>query len=163
MKDGSAGFRFSDMPELDLDKLVYFGMSVFWRAGVHVWKLDRRAVSIQLGPYLGPIGSYLMGGPFPKDVALYVRFSNLGEDCRRLEEPTSKVRSGYHNHNFYMAGLDFTLALGKNIPMPFIHLSTAPGGLIAVNLNLDSNDLKFIAKVRGELLVEGKIPWWQCD
>jgi hypothetical protein len=163
MNGGSAGYRLSDMPELDSNKLVYFAMSVFWRAGVHVWRLDHRTVSLQLGPYLARIGDYLMGGPFPRDVALFVRFSNLNEDCRRLEEPVSKVRSGYQNHIFYMAGLDFTLSLGKAIPASFIQLSTAPGGIIAVNLNLDAEDLKFVAKVRGEWLVEGKLPWWQRE
>jgi hypothetical protein len=155
MKEGSVGFRSADMPEIDMSKLIYFGMSVFWRAGAHTWKIHDRTVSLELGPYLEPIRAYLLGGSFPEEhVELYVRISTLHEDCKRLSEPASIGRNGYRNHNFYMAGLAFTLALGKNIPRYFRHLSTAPGGLIAINRQLDQKDLEYLATVKGLTIVK---------
>jgi hypothetical protein len=60
---------------LDMDRLAYFAVSIFWRAGAHEWtsRLTRKAnYSIDLGDSLNSIGAYLLGGTYPEGMALVI-------------------------------------------------------------------------------------------
>jgi hypothetical protein len=58
---GLRGFR---------DKLVYFGMSVFWRAAVHRWHMPAGdPVPINLGPYEDPIRAICSERPISRSTA----------------------------------------------------------------------------------------------
>jgi hypothetical protein len=63
----------ADTPAIDRDKIAYFGLSVFWRASVHTWKLENgNKVKVHLGPkYNEELRQYLMGlTAVPKNVSL---------------------------------------------------------------------------------------------
>jgi len=52
----------------DLDKLVYFAMSIFWRGAVHEWRTKTVAPRVNLGALEHPIRKFLLSeGPLPGD------------------------------------------------------------------------------------------------
>ncbi len=63
----------------DMDQLIYFGMSVFWRGACREWKSSKGAVapSVDLGEHYEPIRKFLLGGPFPQNVHIVVLIHNL--------------------------------------------------------------------------------------
>jgi len=57
---------------IDLDQLVYFALSIFWRASVHQWlepDTDRPIATIALGEYEEPIRRFLADGILICDLA----------------------------------------------------------------------------------------------
>ena len=53
---------------IDMDALVYFGMSIFWRASTHRWKNASGPMEgIDLGPFEESLRQFLLGGPFPEN------------------------------------------------------------------------------------------------
>jgi hypothetical protein len=51
----------TEIPSLDMDKLIYFGMSMFWRASVHKWILSDGEVHVPLGEAEEPLRLFLLG------------------------------------------------------------------------------------------------------
>ena len=102
----------------DMDKLVYFGMSVFWRGAAREWKSSTGDIAppVDLGEYFEPIRQYLMGGPFPDGVFIVILVHNLkpvGNVALVVQRATN--RYGDH-HWFYVNGLGFQLYLGNSVP-----------------------------------------------
>ena len=58
----------------DVDKLIYFGMSVFWRGAAREWKSSTGAVAppVDLMDHFEPIRQFLLGGQFPDDVFMAI-------------------------------------------------------------------------------------------
>ena len=105
---------------LRMDQLVYFGMSVVWRGSVHSWK-DRAGNEhgIDLGIYEEPIRQFLLGGPFPEDVALTISiWRTKGDVIVGAYFPTPGDTTDYATFLLYIPGIEFLLSLGKNIPEP---------------------------------------------
>ena len=75
VEPGLKVYNVSNSPGFDLQKLIYFGMSIFWRAAVHNWKSSngKEANKIELGAYEEPIHNYLLGmTPFPDNLAVTI-------------------------------------------------------------------------------------------
>ena len=121
------GFRVYDgdsIPEIDTKALVYFGLSVFWRAAVHTWKTPKGTVAIELGPYEEPLRRFLLDEiPFPPKMVITVRVSDLGN---MFWTPVEKNKSEFRIFAFGMLGLEFTFVTGSKIPPEFFALGTAP-------------------------------------
>jgi hypothetical protein len=103
----------------DLDKLIYFGMSVFWRGAAREWKSSTGAIApaVDLGEFFEPIRQYLLGGPFPDDVFIVVMIHNLkpvGNAVLPVLQATDQYGEFYW---FYMNGLGFRLYLGEATPI----------------------------------------------
>jgi hypothetical protein len=62
----------------DIDKLIYFGMSLFWRGAAREWKTSTGAVApaVDLGEHFEPIREFLLGGKFPDDIFLVIAIGN---------------------------------------------------------------------------------------
>lgn len=124
------------IPDIDSDALAYFGMSVFWRAAVHSWRLDERRIGIDLGPYEQTFRRYLMGeAGFPANTALSLL---VGSESRMVEwalNPQSTNENGFHHHNFTIPGITFMLFVGGRLPAEYITASFAPAEerLIAIH------------------------------
>lgn len=108
----------ASIPGLRMDQPVYFAMSVFWRGSVHSWK-DRAGNEhgIDLGSYEEPIRQFLLGNPFPEDVALTISiWRTKGDVAVAAYLPTPGDTSDYSTFLLYIPGIEFLLSLGKNIP-----------------------------------------------
>jgi hypothetical protein len=72
---GTKLYAGAKVKSLDMDKIVYFAVSVFWRGAVHQWtsSLRSEAPDVHLCAYEEPIRQFLLGtSPLPDDVALTV-------------------------------------------------------------------------------------------
>jgi hypothetical protein len=105
------------IPGVELESLVYFATSVFWRAAVHDW--GDAEYRLQLGShYQEEFRQYLMGvASFPNHVALLIEVSDAST---LLEIPAfpfgGKTDGTYFSYRFHIPGVGFTLFLGKRIP-----------------------------------------------
>jgi hypothetical protein len=111
--------------EIDSDSLIYFATSVFWRAAAHTWRIRRRSVHIDLGPYEADFRAFLLGQvQFPQNAAIVVAVLERGGEF--AVSPWSRNDQGYHDHNFTIPGLTFMLYLGGRVPQECLEMSLAP-------------------------------------
>jgi hypothetical protein len=118
----------ANVPGLDMDQVIYFAMSVFWRTAVHVWRRDKRVIHIELGKYEEPLRMFLLGaGPFPEKMALQVWVSSLQGDMLANSHLTEETRVEQHRaYGFAIPGMVFRLIVSGNLPQRFVNGSTAP-------------------------------------
>jgi len=112
--DGTA-FSGSDIG-IDMDQLAYFALSIFWRAGAHVWKSKytvKEDYSIDLGEYLEPIRKFLLGGLFPRNMSVMVTTAKdyLSQYFAYAPAPTRGIP--VIGFAFLTCGIHFALFLGK--------------------------------------------------
>ncbi|MCG2633065.1 hypothetical protein L6654_41685 [Bradyrhizobium sp. WYCCWR 13023] len=107
----------SAIPKLDMDKLVYFGASVFWRAAVCEWSLSSERINIQLGGYREELRRYLLDeAMFPRNVVLHIGVSALSGTLDACLFPkSSRTKTGIHRHRFIIPGMYFTMLAGSKI------------------------------------------------
>ena len=107
----------ADIADIDVHKLVYFAVSVVWRAAAHKWKL--RGAShpcLGLGPYKELLRRFLLGhAAFPDSASLLLWVSSLTTPVLAARFPRTHRWRGCHVHSFNMPGLHFQLALGRAI------------------------------------------------
>jgi hypothetical protein len=121
----------------DMDRLIYFGMSIFWRGAAREWKssLGGIAPPVDLGEYYEPIRHFLLGGPFPADVAILVYVHNLKPAMNAATTVLSARDQMAEFHWFYLNGLGFKLYLGGEIPQQIRKLCAyrSPDGFVIVD------------------------------
>ena len=105
---------------VDIDKLTYFGASIFWRASVfpsHFGKVEEQRLS--LGPYQNALRLYLLGKTgIPDGVVLLVTLSKALSDIynRVVMMPYLFRKLEYRHYRFVVPGLRFEMLFGKMIP-----------------------------------------------
>jgi hypothetical protein len=141
MLAGASGFPFFDLIKIEIpalsepdfnvyacskisgiawNKLAHFGVGMFWKGAVHTWS---GCPKINLGKYVEEIRKYLRNeAPFPRNVALIVQVVASEEPPWTARPPIDTQAHPYHLFNFYLRGIDFTLAVGKQIPEHLRHL-----------------------------------------
>jgi hypothetical protein len=130
------------VPRIDLSKLVYFALSVFWRASVHTWRVQDTETNIDLGPYTEPIREFLRGtGSFPQNTFLIVTVTPAREPAYVVIPPVRLLPRDFHLFVFYIPGVQFLLCTGRRVPDHFqdacIHHS--PKHLIWFDENMSGN------------------------
>jgi hypothetical protein len=116
VSDGFALFAGAAIPAINMNALVYFAMSVFWRAAVHQWRnIDGDTTPIKLGQHEDEIRLFLMGGSFPADVAITVSVWPKREVLPVAYTPRQGEAPGFEVFNFMIPGIEFRLYLG---PLP---------------------------------------------
>jgi hypothetical protein len=101
--------------ELDLEKLTYFAVSIFWRAAVKDWAkgLER----IDLGTYESHIRKWLLGETgYPKNVFLSVCLAEEAEDICHILPPFRLAARPFHTFYMFLPGMEFMLFVGKSVP-----------------------------------------------
>jgi hypothetical protein len=114
----------------DVDKLIYFGMSVFWRGAAREWKSSTGAVAppVDVGEHFEPIRQFLLGGPFPDDVFLAITVHNLKPPGNAVL-PVMLARGQYGDfYWFYVNGLGYALYLGQETPPPIRNICAHHNG-----------------------------------
>ena len=103
---------------VDVEKLAYFALSVFWRASVHRWYAPHGGTLWNsLGRYEEPIRQYLLGvAGFPVDVVVAV--TACTDQASQGSFYTPCVVRGHMQPSLGMLarGIHFRLFFGPNIP-----------------------------------------------
>jgi hypothetical protein len=110
-------FSGSDLPGIDMDRLTYFGASVFWRASVHRWP-DQNGIDLG-NAYEEHFRQFLIGkAPFPTNAVLVIHIADAETPMEWACFPTGGRVTGaaYHQYTFMLPGMLFTLAVGGGIP-----------------------------------------------
>ncbi len=102
---------------ISMDALVYFALSIFWRASAHRWRnVSGFMEGIDLGPFEEPIREFLLGDRFPSDTVILVSVWPTRDVLPAAYTPRRGRAPGYHAFNFLIPGLEFKVLCGKQIP-----------------------------------------------
>jgi hypothetical protein len=107
---------------VDVDKLVYFAMSLFWRGAVHLWNSfqDGQAPKVVLDQFEEPIRQFLLNNtPLPQDVALTVLVCPNGRILNAMLAPWEADLPECSRYICYISGIGFALHFGKQLPAKF--------------------------------------------
>lgn len=115
--EGTSVYAGAEVKGLDIAALTYFPLSVFWRAAAREWNMrGAKMPPIQLGPYQEEISLFLLGkGDFPKNAALSVWVSTKVIPLLVAHFPMSERDENARVHRFYVPGIQFMLAIGKQL------------------------------------------------
>lgn len=143
-----AVYASAQIPEINVDKLVYFGLSVFWHSSAHVWKGIEGLASIELGPYQKPIRQFLRGeGAFPANTVVAIK---LWPDNPSLfaHFPMRLQSKGFHYFYFHIPGIEFLLCTRQRIPTSVRSLcaQTQPLRPIIVERGINKSAIKMMAQ-----------------
>jgi hypothetical protein len=103
----------------DMDKLVYFATSIFWRGAVHEWESNRgeKAPKVELGIHEGPLRKFLLGeAQFPPDVWITTIVWRFKPVLNVAYVPAPVHAGEWKRYWFYMHGLGFIIHFGSRVP-----------------------------------------------
>lgn len=107
------------IPDINVDKLEYFTLSVFWRAAVHDWKpiFGEQYQRLELGPYEENLRLYLLGGRFPDNVITIISVYEEKEFIRAMFPPSAGVPHANEGrpYSFLIPGIQFTMTVGREM------------------------------------------------
>ena len=109
----------AEIPCLDMNRLAYFGASVFWRASAAAWRnTQQRTALLTLGPYREQLRRYLLDeAEFPQHAVLWAAVCRAPLPPPVMSFPCGeRSREGFYRYTFDIPGLSFMLHVGKQIP-----------------------------------------------
>jgi len=141
---GVAVYAGAEIPQLNMDKLVYFALGIFWRASVHRWRLlGGNPVQIDLGKYGPAIRQFLLGiQPFPQNTVVLIFVSHTNTPLLSTF-PYLEHKRGYHSFSFYVPGMQFKLKTGKMIPEQIRFLCAYSNPLRPISVSTSITDTAF--------------------
>jgi hypothetical protein len=135
---------FGQVAGIDVERLVYFALSIFWRASVHRWRdpdTDRIVETISLGDFEEPIRQFLVSGTtWPSHVVVLVSVWPCRNPPLIFRTPVVAKQDGFENFEFSIPGITFKLATDSGIPDNLRQMcsQSLPRGLITVEMTQDS-------------------------
>jgi len=110
-----------DTPKINRTRLLYFCMSIFWRASAHLWKGLRPT---ELGPYGESIRKYLLGETaFPSRISVQLFVATDWLTQNTIFDPSTMKRFGpFKSHGFVTRGLVWWMHVGKQVPIDFYNI-----------------------------------------
>ncbi|MFZ0818993.1 MAG: hypothetical protein WAM91_02920 [Candidatus Acidiferrales bacterium] len=120
----------------DVKKLVYFGISVFWRGAVHCWKTStgQEAPTVDLAEYETQMREFILGiGPFPSNVILTIDIWPYKKVLQAMQPVTTANLQACGRLWFYVPGLTYSLYVGPNLSAG-IKAINAVRGIVKVDL-----------------------------
>jgi hypothetical protein len=108
-------FNAASVAGMEIEKAVYFCVSVFWRAAVRSWESSsQRYEGIRLGPkYQQEIRAYLLGdAALPENAAVMFIVSGLPRPHLSFNFPDTTRIDSSHAHTLHIPGLTFQLGMG---------------------------------------------------
>jgi hypothetical protein len=115
--DGSRVFEARTVAGLALDRLVYFAVSIFWRAGIADWRVKfADAPKIDLDASLmTELQQYLLGkAPLPSRVSIFVAVDEAPAPWRAMWSPKKQNDRPLLRYSFYIPGM--IMELGIDLP-----------------------------------------------
>jgi hypothetical protein len=137
----------SHIPGIDWKKLAHFAAGMFWKGAVHTWP---GCPKLNLGKYAEELRKYLRNEtPFPKIMALIVQVVASEEPPWTAHSPIETQSHPCHLFNFYVRGIDFTLAVGKQTPEYLRHvcLLANPVHPVIVSAEVGIEELKIMKRL----------------
>jgi hypothetical protein len=102
---------------INMDALVYFALSMFWRASAHTWRnVSGLMEGIELRSFEETIRRFLLGDKFPADTVILVSVWPTRDVLPAAYTPRRGRAPGYHCFNFLIPGVEFKLLTGRAIP-----------------------------------------------
>ncbi len=139
---GLQGARIIDggsLPQIQMDKLVYFALSVFWKASARRWWGVDHQTQLKLGPYETELHKFLLGQrKLSNRVALIINVSANPEPHVGAIYPyggDGRVQ-GTRQYRFAIPGMTFWLHLG-HMSQTFHALSALQGGVLCLASDLN--------------------------
>lgn len=119
------------LPEIDIQKLAYFGASMFWRDSVHQWKTKNHSTDqLELGPYEEQFRTYLMEETgFPENCVLWVSVPETLTPLAHLSlTPYGGARfDGVRLYKLIVLGVGFMLYVGRALTAAHRELCSVRG------------------------------------
>lgn len=148
IRSGFSIYEGAATPGVDVDALVYFGASVFWRGGVNDWRIgDLEPVRLDLGPYEEELRRFLLEAQsFPADMVLTVTVSGSTKVLHNefVMFPFLKDRkAAFRQYKFVIPGITFQMFTGKGIPVSVRALCTvrSPTHFVQLASTMDEMNL----------------------
>lgn len=119
---GTKAYAGAKVKSLDMEKIVYFAMSIFWRGAAHVWEssLHSQAPDVHLCGYEEPIRQFLLGAsPLSEDVSLTVYVCPNGGVLNAMLVPWDAHLPECSRYLFYVSGLGFVLHFADKLAPQF--------------------------------------------
>jgi hypothetical protein len=132
----------SSIKAFDMEKLVYFGFSIFWRGAAHDWKstFGLSAPKVDLEDHFEPLRLFLRKqSPIPEDMVLSVHLWPYTKVCQVAYPVYPLHRVGWRRYWFYVPGIFFMLQFGKNVPEG-ARRKSAHGEKKIINVDLESGE-----------------------
>ncbi len=107
----------AEIEGVDMEKLVYFGISLFWRASVHKWRLLDGFIHSPLGPYEEVLRRHLLGTPLPREVTIHVYLSPRKQPWRSFVTMPPVTEEGLITGRIFLAGITYELRVGNVLPV----------------------------------------------
>ncbi len=108
-----------DFPKLRWEKLVYFAVSIFWRAGATTWTARGKRIFVPMPDRTErELRQYLLGrAALPRQAVVSVAVTSKREPpAQSMSVPTCDIHEGYHHYRFVIPGMIFDMLVGPNIP-----------------------------------------------
>jgi len=126
----------TNVSAFEMDRLLYFGVSVFWRGAVHDWETTGglRAPNVELCAYEEPIRRFLMGEQvLPVGAVLTADIWHAEKVFQAAYPPLASHLPECQRYWFYIPGIIFSLYIGEGIPAD-IHLRDATKNILGVDV-----------------------------
>jgi hypothetical protein len=107
---------------IDMERVVYFALSVFWRGAVRQWisSLRSETPSVHLHSFEEPIRQFLLGtSPLPDDVAIWVLVCPNGSVLNAALMPWDNPLPECSRYCSYLSGLYFVLHFAHKLPQSY--------------------------------------------
>jgi hypothetical protein len=159
---GFRSYEGKKVSSVEIDKLAYFGASIFWRASVHDWRVGKETDQrISLGPYQNALRLHLLGKTgMPDGVVLLVTLSKALDDMHNRVSvmPWFFNRTPeYRSYKFIVTGLTFQMFFGMQIPKPTRRICSARHGFLYMSEDRDADLLKTMAVMAKRAEGKGKL------
>ena len=155
-KDGTSLIAGNAVPEIVVPKLLYFAVSVFWRAAAHTWEGPTGEAHIELGKYQEGFRQFLLGkADFPEQAVMHVSVSTAKDPLSIVGGPQSGIEPGrYHVHHLFIPGVSFRLFVGKLVPavMRRACILRSPENLIYFSDRWDEMTVRELVRTVGPML-----------
>ena len=138
------------IPAVDVDALVYFALSMFWRASAHIWRnVSGYMEGIELGPFEETSRRFLLGDKSPTDTVILMSVWPTKEVLPAAYTPRRGQEPGCHCFNFSIPGLEFKLMTGRGIPDDLRAMCSygSPGKLIYAVMSVVSDTTEAFTKL----------------
>jgi len=115
---GSLGFNTANIRGIEHGKIIYYAMSVYWRAAIHWWRIGRQTITpINLGQYEEKIRRFLRKEE-QLDSNVYLSVWLSGREIPNVisSVPTSHCVEGAGiMHRMNIPGIAFVLTIGRKV------------------------------------------------